>query len=183
MSRAVLGLGWPEDSVAPLKDFPRGNSPSSLYRAHSSAHGPWYFAPLPAEPRHGGRFDLAAPHGTCYVANNIEACVRERLGPGRRDVRGFRTQRSCVKPLCPVCKPDTAHPGGESPTSRARKPPCGSPVKSRPRSSTPSRRLGPRPSVRKVLSECAMNRGSRREINEPKPGLQRQELTTNFHRW
>lgn len=46
-----------------------------LHRAHHHASGPWWFSST------GGRFDLPTPHGTCYLANNPLAALRERLGP------------------------------------------------------------------------------------------------------
>lgn len=39
--------------------------------------GPWWFASVPAEPRHGGRFDLPAPDGACYLATNSAGAVLE----------------------------------------------------------------------------------------------------------
>jgi hypothetical protein len=47
-----------------------------LFRAHRSDRGPWWFG-----HDGGGRFDLVAPRGTCYVALDATSAVRERLGP------------------------------------------------------------------------------------------------------
>lgn len=46
------------------------------HRAHRAGRSPWWFS-----HDGSGRFDLAAPHGTCYLSSSIEAAVRERLGP------------------------------------------------------------------------------------------------------
>lgn len=55
------------------------------YREHSHRPGDpdggcWYFAPLPANPADGGRFDLPAPEGTCYFANGPRVAAMERVG-------------------------------------------------------------------------------------------------------
>jgi RES domain len=46
-----------------------------LYRAHKANAAPWWFS-----SNGGGRFDLRRPHGTCYLASDAEAAVRERWG-------------------------------------------------------------------------------------------------------
>lgn len=65
--------GPPED----LGGFPvRRMAPSAmLHRAHRAARGPWWFSSA------GGRFDLPAPRGTCYLATSALVAVREWLGP------------------------------------------------------------------------------------------------------
>jgi hypothetical protein len=65
--------GFPSHPVVPA---------TVLYRAHGAGLGPWWFG-----NDGGGRFDLAAPHGTCYTALDADSAVRERLGP----VLGGRT--------------------------------------------------------------------------------------------
>jgi hypothetical protein len=45
------------------------------YRAHKAAAAPWWFS-----SDGSGRFDLRQPHGTCYLASDAEAAVRERWG-------------------------------------------------------------------------------------------------------
>jgi RES domain len=47
----------------------------ALYRAHRAGAGPWWFS-----SDGSGRFDLPGPHGTCYLASDAEAAVRERWG-------------------------------------------------------------------------------------------------------
>jgi len=61
-----------------LEGFPvhRVTTDRDLYRAHAAHRGPWWFG-----NDGGGRFDLAAPAGTCYTAYDPESAVRERLGP------------------------------------------------------------------------------------------------------
>ncbi|MDY7528691.1 MULTISPECIES: RES domain-containing protein [Cryobacterium] len=50
------------------------------YRSHPIGRGAWFFASAPGGPG-GGRFDLAPPLGTCYLADTVAVAVRERLGP------------------------------------------------------------------------------------------------------
>jgi RES domain len=61
---------------ADLADFPvhRLLPSQRLFRVHLAKHGPWWFAATG-----DGRFDLALPRGTCYLADEaagafIEAC-------------------------------------------------------------------------------------------------------------
>lgn len=74
VSRTVVAQQVPR---ACLGDFPayRLVPGVPLFRAHLSAHGPWWFS-----SDGGGRFDLPPPHGTCYLATNPAVAVRERLG-------------------------------------------------------------------------------------------------------
>lgn len=53
-----------------------------VHRAHLAARGPWWHS-----SDGGGRFDLPAPAGTCYLATTALVALRERLGPvlGARD--------------------------------------------------------------------------------------------------
>ncbi|MDQ1738366.1 MAG: hypothetical protein QOE53_18, partial [Pseudonocardiales bacterium] len=46
-----------------------------MYRAHKAAAAPWWFS-----SDGSGRFDLPPAHGTCYLASDAEAAVRERWG-------------------------------------------------------------------------------------------------------
>lgn len=50
------------------------------FRAHHPDVGAWYFASSEIDDADGGRFDLAAPHGTCYLASDPRVALRERLG-------------------------------------------------------------------------------------------------------
>ena len=78
---------WPP----PDASFPgRAHRRRSWFRAAvdrpGADRGCWRFAsaPPPASSEEGGRFDLAAPRGTCYLASTPLAAARERLGrPGR----------------------------------------------------------------------------------------------------
>ena len=60
-----------------LLGFPRWRLRPSrhLYRAHTSGYAPWWFA-----SDRGGRFNLPAPHGTCYLATDARTALRERFG-------------------------------------------------------------------------------------------------------
>lgn len=72
MSRERNALTEPPDDLA---GFPAvTDNEHEGWRAQTLTNGPWWFASA------GGRFDLPAPHGTCYLASDVEAAVRERLG-------------------------------------------------------------------------------------------------------
>jgi hypothetical protein len=60
-----------------LAGFPahRLSDRQDLFRAHRRDLGPWWFG-----NDRGGRFDLTAPRGTCYLADDALVAVRERLG-------------------------------------------------------------------------------------------------------
>jgi hypothetical protein len=58
--------GFPEWALRPERAW---------YRAHKAAAAPWWFS-----SDGSGRFDLRPPHGTCYLASDPEAAVRERWG-------------------------------------------------------------------------------------------------------
>lgn len=75
--RDVVALGPPPTSVGAFRGFPRWTLTvtRTLYRAHSTGNGPWYFGSAP-----GGRWDLPAPYGTCYLADDPVAALRERVG-------------------------------------------------------------------------------------------------------
>jgi hypothetical protein len=60
-----------------LRGFPvrRLAAGTVVFRAHRAVRGPWWFS-----SDGSGRFDLAAPRGTCYVAESAIVAVRERIG-------------------------------------------------------------------------------------------------------
>ncbi|MEO7060434.1 MAG: RES family NAD+ phosphorylase [Lapillicoccus sp.] len=64
------------EPAVPLAGFPAYplRPDETLHRAHHRDRGPWWFSST------GGRFDLAAPLGTCYLADSPLAALRERLG-------------------------------------------------------------------------------------------------------
>lgn len=61
-----------------LVDFPeaRIRPTVALYRVTRRGRGPWWFS-----SQGGGRFDLSAPEGTCYLACEPLAALLEVLGP------------------------------------------------------------------------------------------------------
>ena len=61
----------------PLTGFPdwRLTGRKQVARGHRTAHGPWWFS-----SSGGGRFDLPAPRGTCYVAFDVRTAIRETVG-------------------------------------------------------------------------------------------------------
>ena len=67
----------PPKDLRRLDGFPkyRLRKDRRLYRAHSAALGPWWFA-----SDDQGRFNLEPPYGTCYLGIDVETAVRERLG-------------------------------------------------------------------------------------------------------
>lgn len=60
-----------------LSSFPESalSGTEALYRAHGVGNDPWWFTSTGS-----GRFDLSAPRGTCYAADDTAVAVRERLG-------------------------------------------------------------------------------------------------------
>lgn len=73
--------GQPALSSPPsnLRSFPsaRLDEGRQVARSHKTTNDPWWFSSIPAFG--GGRFDLPAPRGTCYVADSITTAVLERL--------------------------------------------------------------------------------------------------------
>lgn len=61
-----------------LTGFPTGAPPKQLLRVCRSGQGTWWFS-----SDGSGRFDLYPPDGTCYLATDAFAAIREatRLGP------------------------------------------------------------------------------------------------------
>lgn len=92
----------PDTRAGALTDFPvhRLRGTAVVHRAHLAANNPWWFSSS------GGRFDLAAPRGTCYLATTALAALRERLGPvlaARRSVPASTLDGVVVSALrCPV---------------------------------------------------------------------------------
>jgi len=82
MSREEHALGAPP---ADLTGFPHWllRRTRSVWRAHRKDRSPWWFASDLT-----GRFDLAPPHGTCYLASGYVAAARERWGE-RLSQRGY----------------------------------------------------------------------------------------------
>jgi hypothetical protein len=71
----------PED----LTGFPAAPAPTELHRL-SDFRGVWWYSSVEAlEAANGGRFDLISPEGTCYLAEDLEGAIIEKLlrGPAR----------------------------------------------------------------------------------------------------
>ena len=84
-----------------LTGFPtvRVGPDTELFRCHRATLGPWWFG-----NDGGGRFDLPSPRGTCYLALDPEAAVREWLGPvlgGRTSVPESALEDAVVSRLSP----------------------------------------------------------------------------------
>lgn len=60
-------------ALKPAKDLPL------LFHRLSAWSGAWWFASAPAGAPGGGRFDLAPPNGTCYVADSLSGALAEKL--------------------------------------------------------------------------------------------------------
>lgn len=75
--REQVSLGSPPTAPGVVPQVPR---PQFAWRAHrvrsGRDSGAWWFS-----SGSGGRFDLPAPDGTCYLASDPQTAVRERLGP------------------------------------------------------------------------------------------------------
>lgn len=81
-----------------LAGFPRRTYPAgrSLFRAHLIERDPWWFASSGE-----GRFDLAAPHGTCYVAEDPVLTLLEVWGGLRVIPMPYARARAVPPSCCP----------------------------------------------------------------------------------
>lgn len=72
--KPALSLGEPGD----LAGFPAVAPPKRLARVCRASEATWWFS-----SDGSGRFDLTPPEGTCYLAIDAYAAIREatRLGP------------------------------------------------------------------------------------------------------
>lgn len=89
MTRDEVALAEPPTPQVLAAQFPRRpahDAPGPWFRAHAADRpgppdgGAWWYSSVEPPSPPGGRFDLVAPRGTFYAANDIEAAVRERLG-------------------------------------------------------------------------------------------------------
>lgn len=71
------GLAEPPAPAA-LVHFPMAPPVSTLHRLSEHATAWWYSSSNPAALT-GGRFDLEAPHGTCYTAESLDGALVEKL--------------------------------------------------------------------------------------------------------
>lgn len=76
-----MPLRCPPPGPAALGGLPRLRvGGRTLWRVFQRHRGqPWFFASAPTDPRTGGRFDLPAPDGACYLATSVIAAVLEAL--------------------------------------------------------------------------------------------------------
>jgi hypothetical protein len=82
-----MPLGEPPAAAGSLTDHPEralaGTELSRVWRRHLPDGAiravPWWFASAGADPFAGGRFDLSAPAGTCYLATTIAGAVLEAM--------------------------------------------------------------------------------------------------------
>ena len=103
--RARVALRRP-DSRRNLSRFPIRRWPRAVevWRAHSVSFGVWWFS-----SDMSGRFDLATPNGTCYLASDAAVALRERLGE-RLLSHGFAMRTALME--CLVTH--LAHPDGKA---------------------------------------------------------------------
>ena len=82
MSTVASGLADPPDDArgrARLARFPAAGPVDELHRL-SEHPRPWFFSSVVhLEDRAGGRFDLTALDGTCYLAESIDGALVEKL--------------------------------------------------------------------------------------------------------
>lgn len=76
MGRATPALRPP--TAAATARVPDVSIDGQVFRAQWSHHRPWWFSTRTDNPW-PGRFDLAAPHGTCYFADDPVAAIIEKL--------------------------------------------------------------------------------------------------------
>lgn len=100
---APSGLGWPPTETSALAAIPRASLPMRLHRL-SEWPRPWWFASARRDD-HGGRFDLPLPQGTCYLADDLEGALLEkllrnprRIVPSQQLNRLFHVTVAVVKP-------------------------------------------------------------------------------------
>lgn len=99
--------GLPVRSVADLE----------LHRVRRAEHGPWWFSSIdPAQPEESGRFDLATPHGSCYLATSAIAAVLEHFqgfsqGVVSQDALRERRRAQLLAPPSAPNAADLAEPG------------------------------------------------------------------------
>lgn len=74
---APSGLADPPEETTDLDGFPEAAAPERLHRL-SEWPGTWWFSST-SEGQPGGRFDLSAPHGTCYLAETLDGALVEKL--------------------------------------------------------------------------------------------------------
>lgn len=92
-ARRTLGE-TPEDADSlesfPARIVPARGSDEALWRVTRETHVPWWFS-----SNGGGRFDLEAPRGTCYLAFDPITALLEVIGPrlGGAVSRDFFTER------------------------------------------------------------------------------------------
>lgn len=141
MTRQVRALGQPP---ATLTGFPRWPlmHDRTIYRAHRHDLNPWWFASA-----HGiggdGRFDLADPYGTCYLAATPSRALRERWGTSSDSAAS--PARSPTPPRSARCTCHT-HSAWPTPVPR-RQPPMASPGRLVQPLPTTSPSAGPPPST------------------------------------
>ena len=87
-----------------------------VYRRGRSS--PWWFASAPADPAAGGRFDLPAPLGACYLASSVAASVLEALQGFGRGLLPDVELRSRVR--AEVVAPASAPAAAQLTSARAR---------------------------------------------------------------
>ncbi len=71
------GLADPPKDKTDLDGFPEAVAPRQLHRL-SEWPGTWWFSSTPGG-QSGGRFDLSAPDGTCYLAETLDGALVEKL--------------------------------------------------------------------------------------------------------
>ncbi len=87
-----------------------------VYRA--DRRSPWWFASVPDAPDQGGRFDLPAPDGACYLATSPAGAALEAFqdfGRGLLPVSELRSRRRAE-----VSVPSGTPPAGQLTSARSR---------------------------------------------------------------
>ncbi|MDG5481991.1 RES family NAD+ phosphorylase [Mycolicibacterium gadium] len=108
--RSGTALG---DPPTDMTGFPRWRlrKTQCMWRAHTVGRSPWWFS---SDDR--GRFNLAPPHGACYLATDVVTALRERFGPElvtMRMVSAAATAETVVSQLFPPKQrqlADATHP-------------------------------------------------------------------------
>jgi hypothetical protein len=78
----------PPPEVSTLVGFPTASPPPQVFRVSRRAHGLWWFS-----SRGAGRFDLAHPMGTCYLAADPLSSLLEVLAGAAETTAAFLDAR------------------------------------------------------------------------------------------
>ncbi len=118
-----MALGEPPPAAGALSGLARrrltGSTLFRVWRRRSptgrARTSPWWFAPLADDPWRSGRFDLAAPLGTCYLATTLGTGLLEAL----RDAPALLPRAELDARRCAIVQVGAGAPAAAALTARA----------------------------------------------------------------